>query len=136
VTQDSDSEATNPADALDDSLEALLGEAVVYAPGEAPPAPEVAPALDLPSDVPADRSKAAASMEREPRVSPVYWAAAVVWNLPGGLGGWWLLRKTHPRTARRLLLVGIVAFLVVAAVIAAVIVADRTMNPRYIYLTK
>jgi hypothetical protein len=121
----------HPAETLDDPLEALLDGAIVYAPGQAPPA-EVAPELDLPSDAPARPAPAA----YEARVSPVFWAAAIVWNLPGGLGGWWLLRKTRPRTARRLLITGIVSFLVIAAVIAAVVIADRSMNPRYIYLAK
>jgi len=132
VTDAADRDDIQPAVHLDDPIEALLDGAVVYAAGQAPPAPDVAPDLDLPTDLPAHHAREAF----EARVSPVYWAAAVVWNLPGGLGGWWLLRKTHPRTARRLLLVGIVSFVIIAAVVVAVVLADRSMNPRYIYLSK
>jgi len=75
------------------------------------------------------------SVEREPKVSPVYWAAAVVWSLPGGVGGWLLLRKTHPRTARKLLLVGIASFVVIVAVVA-VAIANRNAWSSSTYITK
>ena len=123
--------AERPAENLEDPLEALLGDAVVYEHGEAP-APESVPVFDEP----AERTAEVRSAAREPRVSPVFWAAAVVWNLPGGLGSWVLLHKTHPKTARRLLVLGIVSFVIIAGIIAAVIITDRALNPRYIYLTR
>ena len=132
MTDASEPKDVQPAEYLEDSLEELLGDAVVYAPGEAPPGPAAAPVLDLLTDRPAYPAVTAA----ESRISPVYWAAAVVWNLPGGLGGWWLLRKSHPRVARRLLLVGIVSFAVTAAVLIALVIADHSINPRDIYLAK
>ena len=110
-------------------LDELLGEVITYEPGTAPPPPEepvFVPAPDVSGMSGGRGSKV--TVEREPKVSPVYWAAAVVWSLPGGLGGWLLLRTTHPRTARKLLLVGIVSLVVIAAAVAAAIATRNGMS--------
>ena len=114
------------------SLDELLGDAVVYEAGHAPPAPEVAATFD-PSG---DDSLSRGVDKREGRVSPVCWAAAVVWGLPGGIGGWWLLRETHPRTARRLLFIGIISFVILGATVIAMVVAQRALNPSYVFIRK
>jgi hypothetical protein len=119
-------------DAVEQLLDDLLGDAVVYEAGQAPPEREAAPTADSFDEVLSPSSPALV----ETRVSPVFWAAAVVWSLPGGLGGWWLLRKTHPRTARRLLVVGIVAFLITGAIVIAMIVAQHRLNPSYVFIRK
>jgi hypothetical protein len=113
-----------------DELDELLGDPVVYAPGEAPPA-------EAPVFVhPGAQTQGLPASHAEPRVSPVFWAAAIVWNVFGGLGGWLILRKTHPRTARRLLAVGVVSLVVIGGLIAGAILAFRAANPSYIYLQR
>jgi hypothetical protein len=124
--------AAPSADVLEDSLAELLGDAVVYETGEAPPQAETVAVFE-PTDVEVARPGYVAA---ESRVSPVFWAAAVVWNLPGGIGSWLLLRKTHPKTARRLLVLGIVSFAIIASVITAVVLTQRALNPSIIYLRR
>ena len=120
------------APTIEHSLDELLGDAVVYEAGQAPPAPEVAETLDPSGDDPLSQG----ADKPEGRVSPVFWAAAVVWSLPGGIGGWWLLRQTHPRTARRLLVIGIISFVILVATVTAMVVAQRTLNPSYVFIRK
>ena len=115
----------------EDPLDELLGDAVVIEAGDELPPEEVAP--DLAS---LEELTARAMAVPEPRVSPVFWAAAVVWNVLGGVGGWVLLRRTHPRTARRLLVVGVVSFVVVAAVVTVAVLVQRAANPNYIFIRK
>jgi hypothetical protein len=120
-----------PLTPAEEALDELLGDAVIYTGEDDRPAEEVAP--DLTS---LEELTAQAATAPEPRVSWLFWAAAVVWDLPGGLGGWLLLRRTHPRTARRLLVVGIVSFIVVAAAVTTALLVDRALNPSYIYIQK
>ena len=120
------------AETVEQSLDELLGDAVVYEAGHEPPEPEAVATSDSFDD---DLSSAA-PRPREARVSPLFWAAAVVWNLPGGMGGWWLLRKTHPRTARKLLFTGVIALLVIGAIVIAMIVTQRRLNPDYVFIRK
>ena len=122
-----------PAGGVEDSLDELLGDAVVYEAGQAPPASEAVASFESSLD---DDSIARSFRVPEKPVSPVFWAAAIVWNLPGGIGGWWLLRRTHPRTARRLLLTGIIAFVVIGLIVVAMVVAQRRLNPSYVFIRK
>jgi hypothetical protein len=125
---------TTPGDTTEtvsDPLDGLLGDAVVYDAGEAPPEAEQVASFD---DV--DVADAVAGASRESSVSPVFWAAAIVWNLPGGIGGWWLLRRTHPRTARRLLVLGIASCLVIVTVVTVVVKAQERLNPSYVFIRK
>jgi len=116
--------ADNPVgDALDD----LLGEAVVYEAGAKPIDPE--PFREF------EATGATAAVSRpEERISPLYWAAAVVWSLAGGIGGWYLLRASRPRQAKAVLIVGVVSFVVLVAVIAVALSLQRTFNPSDVYI--
>ena len=115
------------AESVADMLDDLLGEPVVYVGGTAPAEPTPYDGFEM---TPATGS-------REPRaepISPVYWAAAVVWGLLGGVGGWYLLRGSHPREARAVLRVGIISFAVLTMIVIGAIALQRMFNPSTVYI--
>jgi hypothetical protein len=132
VTQPGERSAPLSGQSSGDELDELLGDPIVFEHGSPPPAPE--PVFVMAGD----RPVSAASKPKpgpEPRVSPLFWAAAIVWNLPGGVGGWWILRTTHPRTAQRVLLVGVASFVLLVLIVAALVMRQQTLYPSHIVLT-
>jgi hypothetical protein len=124
-----DPHADSESHASELELDELLGDAITYEPGTTPPPAEEPAFAPFPETPGRSAGRGVETQaEPEPKVSPLYWAAAVVWSLPGGVGGWLLLRTTHPKTARKLLLVGIVSFVVLAAVVAAAIASRNAME--------
>jgi hypothetical protein len=135
VVDTGDSTDTAPADdaAFVDELDDLLAGALVFAPGTPPPARQAATApTTAASSARVNRRPTSEASSPESKVSPLFWAAAIVWSLPGGIGGWLILRKTHPRTARRVLLVGLVVFGLTVVALVAFAVVQRTIYPTHI----
>ena len=118
---------TSGGSPLGDALDDLLGDAVVYEAGAKPIDSE--PFRDF---EPTDAVTAAARPEE--RISPLYWAAAVVWSLVGGIGGWFLLRTSSPRQAKAVLVVGVVSFVVLVTVIGVALSLQHTFNPSDVYI--
>lgn len=126
-------DAPEPASSREDTrdaLDELLAAAVVYEHGENPPVPE--PVFVPVAGMSAAVKPLAVPTAPESRVSVLYWLAAVAWSLPGGIGGWLILRTTHPKTARSVLLVGVISFVMLVAIAIVFVPAYLERNPSHI----
>jgi hypothetical protein len=130
MSQSHDPPSVVPVGDVGDELDELLGDAVVFESGTpVPSVPVSRPLGELKPERPPQSVP-----RREPKVSVLFWAAAIVWSLLGGVGGWLILRQTHPKTARTVLIVGIVSFAVLAVVFVALMQWQRALYQSHVYL--